>query len=61
VEVRSRHGQQRPEKLGRRQSTTVYYGRPVMTMKLSEDDLDFNISDTVVENITLFERDNALC
>ena len=32
-----------------------------MTMKLSEDDLDFNISDTVVENITLFERDNALC
>ena len=33
--------QRRPEKLGRRQSTTVYDGRPVMMMMmmLSEDDL----------------------
>jgi len=37
--VRSRHEQQRPEKLGRRQSTTVYDGRSVMMMTLSEDDL----------------------
>jgi len=30
--------QQRPEKLGRRQSTTVHDGRPLMMMTLSEDD-----------------------
>ena len=40
VIVRSRHEQQRLEKLGRRQSTTVYDGRSVMTMTPSEDDLE---------------------
>jgi len=33
-------GQRRPEKLGRRQSTTVYDGRSVMMMTLSEDDFE---------------------
>jgi len=32
VVIRSRHEQQRPEKLRRRQPTTVYDGRPVMMM-----------------------------
>jgi len=32
--------QRRPEKLGRRQSTTVYDGRSLMMMTLSEDDLE---------------------
>jgi len=42
VVVRSRHKQQRPEKLGRRQSITVYDGRSVMTMTMtmSEDNLE---------------------
>jgi len=40
VVVSSRHEQQQPEKLGRRQSTTVSDGQSVMMITLSEDDLE---------------------
>ena len=39
VAVRSRHGLQRPRKLGCRQSITMYNGRSVMMLKQSKDNL----------------------
>jgi len=55
VVVGSRHEQRRPEKLGRRQSTTVYDGRSVMMMTLGEDELGARGRDRLEVNMRPWE------